>query len=343
MIQIIFVLFLFFNVVILEGNVSNYENKGLIANGQEYDIDKYPFVVGIIMNIVLKSTTKHGICTGSLISQWFVLTAAHCTEHMTISDINVFSLLYSCLCTIKNIFYEKFSNDYLQVFHGDSYRHIEHIYQHDMYNPITFLADICLLKLQKPFKNVNRYISVSGHPDDFSHGKSLNCVVIGFGRTADIPYPNFIGYMTNSNVTYGPSACQLSNRSNIKETWKEYLCSKPDIHMVCPGDSGGPMICNGFLYGIASHGYNFKDLNTDFECGSSDIQTRHLFVYSYRKWITDITNTGNPLIPYYSLYFTSIIELVKHLYMNSTRDCGSSKYTLFTNINTNAGSRKFHM
>lgn len=80
--------------------------------------------------------------------------------------------------------------------------------------------------------------------------------------------------------------------------------------MVCPGDSGGPMICNGFLYGIASHGYNFKDQNADFECGSSDIQTRHLFVYSYRKWITDITNIGNSLIPYYSLYFSSIMLVI---------------------------------
>jgi len=147
MIQIIFFLFLLFHEVTLEGSVSNYENKGLIANGQIYDIHKYPFVVGIIINIVLKSTTKHAICTGSLISQWFVLTAAHCTENMKISNINVFSLLYSHLYTIKNIFYEKFSNDYLQVFHGDSYRHIERIYQHDMYNPITFLADICLLKV----------------------------------------------------------------------------------------------------------------------------------------------------------------------------------------------------
>jgi secreted trypsin-like serine protease len=78
--------------------------------------------------------------------------------------------------------------------------------------------------------------------------------------------------------------------------------------MVCPGDSGGPMICNGFLYGIASHGYNFKELNKDFECGSSEIQTRHLFVYAYKKWIANITtNTGNPLIPHNNLYFTTIM------------------------------------
>jgi len=104
MIQIIFVLFLLFNVVTLDGNVSNYENKGLIANGQIYDVDKYPFVVGIIIKFVLKSTTKNGYCTGSLITQWFVLTAAHCTDNVTIFNINVSSLLYSHLYMIKNSF-----------------------------------------------------------------------------------------------------------------------------------------------------------------------------------------------------------------------------------------------
>lgn len=91
------------------------------------------------------------------------------------------------------------------------------------------------------------------------------------------------------------------------DTWNEYLCSKPDIHMVCPGDSGGPMICNGFLYGIASHGYNFKEENKDIDCGSPDIQTRHLFLYTYRKWIADITNKGNTIIPHYKSYITTIM------------------------------------
>jgi len=83
--------------------MSNYENKGFIANGEIYDVEKYPFVVILVIKIFLKSVATKAVCTGSLISQWFVLTAAHCTDNMTISDINVFSLLYSHLYTINKI------------------------------------------------------------------------------------------------------------------------------------------------------------------------------------------------------------------------------------------------
>lgn len=68
--------------------------------------------------------------------------------------------------------------------------------------------------------------------------------------------------------------------------------------MICPGDSGGPLICRGFQYGIANHGFNFKDPtdNSKIECGSYDIQTRHLFIYAYRDWISNILkNNGKPL------------------------------------------------
>lgn len=64
--------------------------------------------------------------------------------------------------------------------------------------------------------------------------------------------------------------------------------------MICPGDSGGPLICNGFQYGIASHGWNYKDDDAErIICGSPDIQTRHLLVHQYADWINYvIENTG---------------------------------------------------
>lgn len=56
--------------------------------------------------------------------------------------------------------------------------------------------------------------------------------------------------------------------------------------MTCTGDSGGPMICNGNLYGISSHGFKYNTVNaSSAKCGNKDIQTRHLFIYAYRDWI----------------------------------------------------------
>ncbi|CAI6362744.1 unnamed protein product [Macrosiphum euphorbiae] len=225
MIQIIILILLlncfFTTVVTFEENKLTYENKGLIANGEIYDVEKYPFVVCLVIRVVRKNKKGKAVCTGSLISPLFVLTAAHCIVGVRRYDINVYS--------------------------AESHQRVQRIYRHHMFNPKKFSADIGMLKLRKPFKNVDRYISLSGHPDEFSNGKTLNCVVIGFGMTENKTIPILKGYMTNSNVTYGPTACKLFNTSSIMDTWNEYLCSKPDIHMVCHGDSGGPMICNGII------------------------------------------------------------------------------------------------
>lgn len=64
--------------------------------------------------------------------------------------------------------------------------------------------------------------------------------------------------------------------------------------MVCVGDSGGALVCQGLVYGITSHGYNYypgmNGLQT--KCGDNRVQTRHIFVCKYRQWIEDIIIYG---------------------------------------------------
>lgn len=91
--------------------------------------------------------------------------------------------------------------------------------------------------------------------------------------------------------------------------------------MVCPGDSGGPMICYGYQYGIASHGYNFKNWHSKFVCGSSDIQVKHLFVYPYLNWISETMNNSIYELNNANLNTASYIKLIctmtitMHLYI----------------------------
>lgn len=76
-------------------------------------------------------------------------------------------------------------------------------------------------------------------------------------------------------------------------TWKEYLCTKPSEHNICKGDSGGPLICNGFQYGVASHIYSINIKNEGLDCGSTDLQARHGFLYFYKEWIFETIKSGS--------------------------------------------------
>jgi len=76
---IIIVLLTIRQAYFFELNLTNHINKGFIANGEKYDAKKYPFVVYIEATIRYPdgSVNRPG-CTGSLVKQFYVLTAAHC-------------------------------------------------------------------------------------------------------------------------------------------------------------------------------------------------------------------------------------------------------------------------
>lgn len=99
----------------------------------------------------------------------------------------------------------------------------------------------------------------------------------------------------------------------VRDTWKDFLCPMPDNRMACIGDSGGALVCQGFLFGVTSHGYNYypgmNNIKTT-ECGDNRVQTRHIFIYKYRKWVDNIIyvhGTSNTTNGNYSLFGLMIL------------------------------------
>lgn len=142
----------------------------------------------------------------------------------------------------------------------------------------------------------------------------MSCVVIGFGRTHDQSLTlGSQGHLAHVITKKCEKACELYKNitylilttstkwfivikiclnRGIKDR-KRLLCLVSSYrsykYTICPGDNGGPLICNGIQYGVASYGFKKTDSGNVTECSSPEIQDVHVFVYFYKDWIFDTT------------------------------------------------------
>lgn len=61
-----------------------------IANGEQLDVDNYPYVVGLIIG---KFEDEVNHCTGTLVSPLFIITAAHCIVDRTSAQVIFLNLM----------------------------------------------------------------------------------------------------------------------------------------------------------------------------------------------------------------------------------------------------------
>ncbi|XP_050527878.1 chymotrypsin-like protease CTRL-1 [Daktulosphaira vitifoliae] len=246
------------------GNTIPNDSEGMVANGEIYDSVKYPYVMHVIARGQLGAHT----CTGSLINPVFVLTAAHCTDNMSPSNMEV----------VRGHYYKSWQDNTLR-------KQVKTIYQHEKYiNGTNDVPDISLLEIESEYEGFTEFVEIAGTPEEFENDKTLPCVVIGFGRMETQKSPDKDGYQANVLAGYGKTACHHFMND---DEWKFYVCARPNKKMVCQGDSGGPLICNGKQYGSVKDGFNFVTGNFTV-CGDPDVQTRHLFLYMFKEWIFNI-------------------------------------------------------
>lgn len=76
-------------------------------------------------------------------------------------------------------------------------------------------------------------------------------------------------------------------QSAVADTWREFICGMPDGggRQLADDGAGGPLICDGLQYGVASHSYRTKRAA---RAGGADQQVRYLVVNNYKQWIEDV-------------------------------------------------------
>uniref|UniRef100_UPI00398EC7EE trypsin-3-like isoform X2 n=1 Tax=Pristiophorus japonicus TaxID=55135 RepID=UPI00398EC7EE len=203
-----------------------------IVNGYECPPHSQPWQVYF-------TTDGHRWCGGSLIDEWWVLSAAHCEADTLVAHIGE-----------HNTYVDEGSEQHIVA---------SKVIAHPAYNPRSIDNDIMLVKLSAAAQ-FNGYI----RPIQLSTScpfAGTQCLVSGWGNL-----------LNNGGVQY-PADLQCLDLPVLPEnTCQEAYPGLISRNMVCAGfleggkdscqgDSGGPMVCDGRLEGIVSWGYGCAEQN----------------------------------------------------------------------------------
>ncbi|XP_050957802.1 granzyme E-like isoform X1 [Labeo rohita] len=223
-----------------------------IVNGRKAKPHSRPYMVSIQVN-------NYHVCGGFLISDEFVLTAAHCrkTNEILTAVVGAHNL--------KNV------NE------GSVHIGVKSYHKHPDYCCDTYRNDIMLLRLEKKVeqnKNV-KIISIPTQEEDIKADSA--CSVAGWGSL-----------QTNGSASdrLMETKVFIMDNTECKIRWGEIykvpkmMCTY-GIGGFCTGDSGGPLVCGDTAVGVVSFSLLYR-------CNSPMYPNVYTKISPYLEWIHKI-------------------------------------------------------
>nr|XP_015827095.2 granzyme G [Nothobranchius furzeri] len=229
--------------------LQNQVHAGRIVGGCEAVPHSRPYMV-FLEKIMEGGEKKY--CGGFLLSEDFMMTAAHCQAEKYTAWVGVHDTsTRDSDKSVQKIFVEK-------------------AFPHQNYSDSSHVNDIMILKFSSKVK-INHVVETISLADQDAGSLPSSCSVSGWGVTS---WNN--QYITNilKEVNVTVINDDVNNCSKMK-----FYCSK-DKTGPGQGDSGGPLVCDGKAYGVVS------TLSGQHSDGSR--LARYTMIPDYIVWINSI-------------------------------------------------------
>ncbi|NXW88182.1 KLK14 protein, partial [Alopecoenas beccarii] len=230
------------------------DEEARIIGGRPCGINQRPFQVAII---------KRGqiLCGGSLISDQWVLSAAHCKQPISAVKVLI-------------------GTNTLRDGTGTT-RYITRALVHPNYNRGRNDNDFMLLKLNKPVRFSDSVKKIRLPRECPREG--MRCTVSGWGTTRSPGAKLPKNLHCAAIQTFGEAACARAYGNAI--TPNMFCAGVPQGGVdSCQGDSGGPLECQGVLQGVVSWGMAV--------CGRRGQPGVYSNVCRAVPWIRSLVRTG---------------------------------------------------
>ncbi|XP_040150899.1 chymotrypsin-2-like [Anopheles arabiensis] len=229
---------------------------GRIVGGYDATEGQFPHQVS------LRRPPNFHFCGGSIIGPRWIISATHCTIGMEPANLNVY------VGSVK-------------LASGGVYYRTMRIVNHPLYDPNTIENDISLIQTVQPivFNEHTQPIGLASTNLISATGASIS----GWGRsnTMDSGAAEVLDNLQYMNVNILTMEECRAERPGSGNIFDSVICvSSPFGQGACSGDSGGPLIYDGMLHGIASF------VRVPCATEVSDVYER---VYSHLSWIASVT------------------------------------------------------
>lgn len=200
---------------------SNIRLGRKIVGGTETTIEEHPHQIALLWRV------QH-ICGGSIISDSWVLTAAHCLDWNPLNSeitIRSGSTLHASGGTVHEIYY---------------------YHMHDQYSKLGSVFDVATIRVTKPFSGPGRKIIPLSSTE---WTPTMVVTVTGWGLLDDGSKPDRLHEVLLPTVDR--TTCDQMFNSTVST---DMICAGAMGIDSCTGDSGGAAVVNGTQYGVVSWG-----------------------------------------------------------------------------------------